>query len=151
MVEHEYMLQVMEAKGFPQRWLQWMKAIFSSGTSAVLLNGVPGKVFHCLRGVRKGDPLSPLLFVLAADFLQTILNNSKNNGLLQLPIPLPSDTDFPIIQYADDTLIFLQVDVLQLNHLKSMLHSFANSSGLRVNFEKSLMLPVNVSQENLFS
>jgi hypothetical protein len=54
-----------------------MEMIFTSGASAALLNGVPGKVFHCKRGVRQGDPLSPLLFVLAADFLQTILNNAQ--------------------------------------------------------------------------
>jgi hypothetical protein len=57
-----------------------------SRTSAVLLNGVPGKVFHCKRGVRQGDPLSPLLFVLVAELLQLIVNHAKNIGLLQLPI-----------------------------------------------------------------
>ena len=63
-----------------------------------------------------------------------------------LPIPLPCDPDFPILQYADDTLIF---DVVQLNHLKSLLHSFADSSDLRVDFDKSLMLPINVSKDKL--
>ena len=43
-----------------------MGMTFISGTSAILLNGVPGKVFRCRLGVRQGDPLSPLLFVLAA-------------------------------------------------------------------------------------
>jgi hypothetical protein len=53
-----------------------MKMIMGSGTSAILLNGVPGKVFHCRRGVRQGDPLSPLLFVLTADLLQSIVNSA---------------------------------------------------------------------------
>lgn len=81
-VEHELMIQIMKHKGMPDKWLSWMKLIFGSGTSAVLLNGVPGKVFHCHRGVRQGDPLSPLLFVLAANFLQTLLNSAKDRGLL---------------------------------------------------------------------
>ena len=45
-VEHELMIQIMQSKSFPDRWITWMKMIFGSGTSAVLLNGVPGKVFH---------------------------------------------------------------------------------------------------------
>jgi hypothetical protein len=65
------------------------------------------------RGVRQGDPLSPLLFVLAADFLQVLINKAKNMGLLSLPIPMQSDTNFPIVQYADDTLIILEGDPRQ--------------------------------------
>jgi hypothetical protein len=68
-----------------------MENIFNSGTSSILLNGVPGKTFHCKRGVRQGDLLSPLLFVLAADFLQTLLNKAKDQNLLRLPIPLQSN------------------------------------------------------------
>jgi len=76
-VEYELKIQIMQNKGFLDRWITWMRRIFGSGTSAVLLNGVPGKVFHCKRGVRQGDPLSPLLFVLVTDFLQSILNAAK--------------------------------------------------------------------------
>jgi hypothetical protein len=148
-VEHGLMLQIMEHKGFPPKWLNWMKLIFGSGTLSILLNGIPGKVFHCKRGVRQGDPFSPLLFVLSADLLQTVLNSATNDDFLSLPIPLPSDNEFSILQYADDTLIFMQGDVNQLQHLKDILQTFAESAGLRVNYEKSFMVPINVTEERL--
>jgi hypothetical protein len=59
-VEHGAILQVLRAKGFGDKWYRWIKEILNSGTSSVLLNGIPGKVIHCRRGVRQGDPLSPL-------------------------------------------------------------------------------------------
>jgi hypothetical protein len=71
-LEHELILQVLIHKGFGPKWIGWIRNILQSGTSSVLLNGVPGKTFHCNRVVRQGDPLSPLLFVLAADLLQSI-------------------------------------------------------------------------------
>ena len=58
----------------------------------------------------RGSPLSPLLFVLAADVLQSMINKAKDMGLLHSPIPTSSTSDFPVIQYADDTLIIVEGD-----------------------------------------
>jgi hypothetical protein len=119
-----------------------MESIFNSGTSSILLNGVPGKTFHCRRRVRQGDPLSPLLFVLAADLLQTLMNKAKDMNLIQLPISLACTSDFPILQYAYDTLIIMEGCPRQLFFLKSLLQSFATSTGLKVNYSKSMMVPI---------
>ena len=141
-------MQVMRHFGFPDRWLHWMSLIFFSGFSFILLNCVPGKQFKCKRGVRQGDPLSPPLFVLAAEFLQYIINDALQNGFLTMPIPHASQ-DFPVVQYADDTILIMQADIAQVLHLKNLLALFSQSTGLMVNYQKSSMIPINVSPDKM--
>jgi hypothetical protein len=110
LVEHSTVLEMLHAKGFPPKWLSWIKDLLSTATSSVLLNGTAGKDFKCTRGVRQGDPLSPLLFAIAADLLQCVINREYNLGNLLPPFPQRTDTPFPIIQYADDTVLIMQAD-----------------------------------------
>lgn len=145
------MLQIMQSKGFGTRWLSWMRMIFSSGTSSILLNGVPGKTFHCWRGVRQGDPLSPVLFVLGADLLQSVINKGRADGHLHLPIPVNYSQDFTILQYADDTLIIMEGCQTQLRQLKDILEDFASSTGLKVNYSRSVMVPINMTEDRCTS
>ena len=58
-MEHDFILNILKYEGFDERWCMWIKMILESGTSSILLNGVPGKEFKCKRGVRQGDPVFP--------------------------------------------------------------------------------------------
>jgi hypothetical protein len=146
-IKHMTIIQMMQQLGFSGKWTGWVQQILSSATTSVLLNGVPGKNINCQRGVRQGDPLSPLLFVLAADLLQSIINKAHQQGLLQLPIPSKDEAGFPIIQYADDTILIMKASQKELLCLKALLETFAQSMGLRVNFAKSCMVPLNMSPQ----
>jgi hypothetical protein len=93
-IEHGTILAIMKKLGFPARWISWTKMILDSASSSILLNGVPSKIFHCRRGVRQGDPLSPLIFVLATDLLQYIVNRACALGLLHAPLNLSHTNDY---------------------------------------------------------
>jgi hypothetical protein len=43
LIEDDLILKITKARGFSQRWIGWIKSIFDSATSAVLLNGTPRK------------------------------------------------------------------------------------------------------------
>ncbi len=147
-IEHSTLISIMKCMGFPEKWLQWIQMIFSSAHSSVLLNGVPGNSFKCKRGVRQGDPLSPLLFVLGAELLQRIVNKALSLGLLTKPINELDEKGFLVIQYANDTLILLKASQREVFCFKALLNSFAHSTGLKVNYHKSCLYPINLSHEN---
>jgi hypothetical protein len=147
--EHSTIILMMKQLGFSESWLQWTASILGSASTSVLLNGVLGKSVNYRRGLRQGDPMSPLLFVLSADFLQCVINRAHSMGLLQLPIPSYEHARFPIIQYADDIIILLKASQMQLLCLKSILEAFAQSTRLRVNYSKSGLVPLNMTSEKV--
>jgi hypothetical protein len=87
--------------------------------------------------VRQGDLLLPLLFVLAADLLQSLVNEAFQRNLITLPLPSSYGQSYSIVQYADDTLLIMPADARQLFFLKFLLQTFAASTGLKVNFHQS--------------
>jgi hypothetical protein len=135
----------MKHLGFGSQWLNWTSAILTSVSTSILLNWVLGKNLQCRRGIKQGDQIFPLLFVFAADLLQWIVNKAHTQGLMQLPIPSYGNAVFPIIQYVDDRIILLKASQKELICLKALLETYAQSTGLRVTFAKTGMIPINLS------
>src|ERR1041385_6438773 len=68
-----------------------------------------------------------------------------HDKILTLPID-SHDPNYPIIQYADDTIMVIHADESQLLAIKEMLIRFHASTGLKVNFNKSSLIPLNVDE-----
>jgi hypothetical protein len=69
--------------------------------------------------------------------LAIIINRAKEDGQVNGLIPHLVDGGVSILQYADDTIIFLDHDLEKDLNMKLILCIFEQLSGLKINFHKS--------------
>ncbi|CAI9757208.1 unnamed protein product [Fraxinus pennsylvanica] len=75
-----YLLDVLKAFGFADTWVTLIKNAISSPRYSVKINGVLARFFTPSRGLRQGDPLSPLLFILREETLSRGLTKLLEDG-----------------------------------------------------------------------
>ncbi|WVZ90528.1 hypothetical protein U9M48_036821, partial [Paspalum notatum var. saurae] len=139
-VRWDYLLNLLKELGFPTRWCDWVATLLSMATSRVLINGVPCAPIRHGRGLRQGDPLSPLLFVISIDPLQKLLDLAASSGCLgKLRGRTPT---LRVSLYADDTAIFVKPTQKDVTALSRLLRNFGDTSGLLDNAQKSTVVPI---------
>jgi hypothetical protein len=147
-VHWSFLFEVLKQKNFPALWIDWIKNCIEGGKVGVNINGVHGSFFNTFKGVRQGDPLSPLLFNLVSDALGTMLDKARASGQIQGLVPHLIEGGLTHLQYADDTVIFMALDEQSIVFTKFLLYCFENMSGLKINYQKSEVLFVGGSEED---
>jgi hypothetical protein len=86
-IRWEFVEEVLAKKGFDNKLRGWIMSTVRGGKVCVNINGGNGPYFKTHRGLRQGDPLSPLLFNLAVDALAHILDKAKGKGYIKGVVP----------------------------------------------------------------
>jgi hypothetical protein len=143
-VNWNFLLYMMRRCGFGERWCSWIAHCISSGRFFVLVNGTPLGFFSSYRGLRQGDPLSPLLFVIMMEALSKLFTIAVHRGFLSgFSVVSGSNEVLNIshLLFADDTLVFCGAN---LDHLCFLLVLFVFEAvlGLKINLAKLVLVPV---------
>lgn len=104
-VKWDCLMEVMRARKFGPRWMGWIESWQKSVKINTLVNRTPGREIACRRGLRQGDPLSPLLFTLVVDGLHAIIQKARKENLIKR-LPASKRTLVSNLQYVDDTMLF---------------------------------------------
>jgi hypothetical protein len=131
-IRWEYILTLLEHLGFPIRWWGWIAAI-------------PPYLSRARPKARR-PPISSF-FVIAIDPLQRLLEVATEHGMLTKLCG--RSPDLRISMFADDAAIFVMPTKGEVSMLARILELFGETTGLKTNFHKSTVVPIQCNNINL--
>jgi hypothetical protein len=123
-VNWEFLLYLLERCSFGERLEGWIAHCISTVRFSIIINGSPSGFFSSSRGLRQGDLLSPLLFVLVMGALSQMLSATVEIGRLcgfSMGSRYQEVMIVSHLLFADDTLIFCEPNVEQFRDLRCLL------------------------------
>eukprot|EP00122_Pirum_gemmata_P016138 Pgem_evm1s15081 len=124
-VEWSFLFHVLENMNFPNNIIKILIIIYEKGFSMIIINGFLTKGFKKTRGVNQGDPLSPVLYVIATEVLR---------------LRVKSLTRLNSSVYADDSIYLSSSTHMSKNILKTIQVFGEEVSGNLINLDKSSII-----------
>ncbi|XP_019438892.1 PREDICTED: uncharacterized protein LOC109344584 [Lupinus angustifolius] len=148
-LDWKFLVDTLSAFGFGGKFISWIKTIMHSAKLSVVVNGKSYGYFSCSRGVRQGDPLSPILFCLAEEVLSRGISKlCDENKISSIKGPRNLCTTSHVL-YADDVFIFCRGVKKEILALNSLFHDYAQVSGQCMNLNKCKFYTQNASARKI--
>ena len=133
----------MEIFNFGKKTINWIKSLQTGSTSKILQNGNFSGQIKLGRGCRQGDPVSPYLFVIAAEIMAEAIRENKHIEGITL-----HSQEHKTSLYADDTTLLLRPTEDNIRNCMQILKEFEQVSGLKVNKEKTKVAKIGAWRDN---
>ena len=139
-VDHGYIRKCLAAYGLGN-FVPIFDTLYKDLNSMIIVNGHPVEGYRILRGVKQGDALSCIIFIMC---VEPLLKNLKENNLIEpinsdhLPIDVPKAYSF-----ADDVTVVTQNTPMAVQAIFNEYEKFSEASGLVLNASKTEFLNFN--------
>lgn len=133
-VDRSFLLNLLDLFGFGPWFRACIATLYEGAYMQVLVNDFLSDPIPLSRGVRQGDALSPMLYVLCVEVLACKIRAIPDiEGFL---LPGADGLQFKVSQYADDTTAFVK-DEKSLFFLFNVIRDFERGSGAKLNMAKT--------------
>jgi hypothetical protein len=136
-VDWNYLMNVIGAMGFCDKWTKWIQMCLVSIQYSVLVNGESVGPINPGRGLRQGDPLSPYLFILCAEGLTSLIKKYEGRGDIHGVKVCRGAPSLSHLLFADDCFLFFRADAREAQCMKQILNDYERASGQAINYTKS--------------
>ena len=137
LVDHEALYKTLQFFNVGEYFISWIRMVYTNFEFCVVNNGFRTPFYTQNRGLHQGCALSGPVFLFMAQLLTTqILRNKQIRG-----ISIDGEEE-KISQYADDTNLWSLFEEASVNCIIDELEWLYNNTGLKVNYEKSVIYRV---------
>ena len=139
-MEWDFVFRAMHYYGFPDQFVSWVKLLYNDVESCIINDSNISRFFAPTRGVRQGCPASLYLYIIGAEVLASYIR--ANSNISSIPI---SQAHSAVSMYADDMTVITYRGQNVINSVFNILDDFSVVSGLRVNKDKTQVMPIGTN------
>ncbi|XP_026398770.1 uncharacterized protein LOC113294598 [Papaver somniferum] len=132
----DFLYRALIKFGFSSNFCDWIMILLNTSKMSIMLNGGPIGFFGVGRGLKKGDPLSPILFIIAGDILSRNIHKLVQDKKVQ-PMVIRNGIHPTHLFFVDDIFLFCNGNMRSINHLKRLLLEYQEATGQIINTSKS--------------
>ena len=99
------MFETLKLFNFDHSFITWVKCLYTNISTCIYNNGWKSETFYPTRSIRKGCPLSSLLFIVVVEILAIKIRSAEN--ITGIEVNLGEIKQLKITQLADDTTLFV--------------------------------------------
>lgn len=137
-VEWPYLFRILHEFNLGENFIKWVKLLYNNPLASVITNGYRSDSLPINRSTCQGCPLFPALFALAVEPLAKAIRQDPAISGINV-----GEAHHKISLYADDVLLYVLQPVTSVPHLVDIISLFGSFSGYKINFSKSLAMPMN--------